>query len=88
MRSRLAYSGRIMNGRKLYVMPAITAPVVASTRPSSETSPTACSTFTTAPESLRMVCQDRVRIRYVTKNGTITSSNSAVFHLPPRNAIA
>ena len=39
------------------------------------------------PESDRIVSHDSVRIRYVTKNGTITSSSIALRHFPPRNAI-
>ena len=58
-------------------MPATTETVVSSRRPSSETIPSVWSVFTTRPESDRIVSQDSVRIRYVTKNGTITRSSSA-----------
>jgi hypothetical protein len=68
-------------------MPATTDTVVSSRRPPSESSPTVWSTFTTAPESSRIVSQESVRIRYVTKNGTITASSSALRQRPARNAI-
>ena len=58
-------------------MPATTETVVSSSRPSSERIPIVLSVLTTRPESDRIVSQDSVRIRYVTKNGTITSSSSA-----------
>ena len=45
------------------------------------------SVLTTMPESDRIVSHESVRIRYVTKNGTITSSSIAFRHFPPRNAI-
>ena len=52
-----------------------------------ETIPIAWSVFTTMPESDRIVSHDSVRIRYVTKNGTITRSSNAFLHRPARNAI-
>jgi hypothetical protein len=50
-----------MKGRKLYVMPAITAVRVASSRPSGATSPTSRSRATTQPLSDRISCQETVR---------------------------
>jgi hypothetical protein len=45
------------------VRPAITAPGVASTRPSGGTSESVCRTLTSGLESLRIVFQAIVRIR-------------------------
>ena len=68
-------------------MPATTETVVSSRRPSSPRIPTAWSVFTTMPESDRIVSHESVRIRYVTKNGTMTRRSIALRQRPPRNAI-
>ena len=54
--------------------PAITAPEVASTRPSSGTIARNWRTSTSGLESARIVFQAIVRIRYVVKNGAITAN--------------
>jgi len=76
-----------MKGRKLYVMPAMTAADVASRRPSEPRMWTSFNTDTTTPLSERIVSHASVRIRYVTKNGAMTSSRKRFFQRPPRNAI-
>ena len=68
-------------------MPVITAADVASSRPSLPRMPTCCSVCTTSPLSERIVSHASVLIRYVTKNGAITSSRKRFFQRPPRNAI-
>ncbi len=64
--------------------PAITAPEVASTRPSWGTICRNWRTFTAGLESSRIVFQAIVRIRYVVKNGATTANSSRLFHLPAR----
>src|SRR3954447_12966929 len=93
--SRLAYSGSVMNGRKLYVKPEITANGGLSswslcTRCSALStlnSPRSWKTRETGPESERIVCQARVLIKKLVKNGAITSTSSRFFHLPDLNAM-
>ena len=93
-RSRELYSGRIMNGRKLYVSPHTTARGVASSR-SSPVRPNGAVTSrtwsesrtpTTGPPSERIVFQARVRMRKLVKNGAITITSSSPRHRPARKA--
>ena len=41
----------------------------------------------TKPSSVRIVCHASVRMRYVTKNGAITSRSRRFFQRPPRKAM-
>ncbi len=77
-----------MNGRKLYVMPEITAIGVASSRKSSGTTPMSLSGPSSRPLSLRMIFQEIVRSRKLVKNGATTRNSSRFFCRPPLNAIA
>src|SRR6185312_3522124 len=88
------YSGNVMNGRKLYVSPRITADGVARIRPSVR--PSASVTVirpldfmkpTTAPRSARICRQARVRIRNEVKNGATTRANMNVRQRPAFIAI-
>jgi hypothetical protein len=95
IRSSDVYSGRIMNGRKLYVRPHTTAIGVASTRspavqPSQLVTSRTCSVLsapTTGPPSARIVFQARVRIRKLVKNGATTRIMTRFFQRPARKAI-
>ena len=68
-------------------MPAITAVRVASSRPSSPTSPIVFSVSTTKPSSARISCQLTVRSTYETKNGRMISSSMKFFQRPALNAM-
>src|SRR6478736_1930816 len=83
------YRGSVMNGRKLYVRPRITADGVASTRPSVRPSasvtvirPLDFIKLTTAPRSARICRQASVRIRNEVKNGATTRANMNVRQRP------
>ena len=67
--------------------PAITAPLVASTRPSSGTRWRNWRTSTAGLASARIVFQAIVRIRYVVKNGATTANSRSSFQRPARSAI-
>jgi hypothetical protein len=68
-------------------MPAMTAVRVASSRPSSLTSPTVLSVSTTKPSSARISCQLTVRSTYETKNGRMMSRSMKLFQRPALNAM-
>jgi hypothetical protein len=86
--SRATYRGSVMNGRKLYVMPAMTAAGVASSLNSSGRMPICLSGPSTSPESARMIFHEIVRSRKLVKNGAITRKSRTFLYWPPRNAIA
>ena len=68
-------------------MPAITAPVVASRRPSGASSPSDCMVFTTQPSSVRIVCHATVRTIRLVKNGRMISSSMRLRHRPALKAM-
>ena len=68
-------------------MPAITAPVVASSRPSSASSPRDFIVSTTQPSSVRIVCQATVRTIRLVKNGRMISSSMRLRQRPALNAM-
>ena len=76
-----------MNGSRLYVMPATTAPGVDRTRKSSPSSPRSLSGPNKSPLSARMVSQEIVRSRKLVKNGAMTRNSRRLLYRPPLNAI-
>ena len=68
-------------------MPQTTATDVASNLPSGPSTWIARRKPTTGPLSARIVSQASVLMRYVMKNGAITSSRNRFFQRPPRKAI-
>src|SRR5213083_3668420 len=68
-RSRLAYNGSTMNGRKLYTSPHTTAAGVASSRKSSGNNGSERRKPVTGPLSDRIDFHASVRTRNVVKNG-------------------
>ena len=75
--------GSVMNGRKLYVMPEMTATGVASSLKSSGTRPMPLRGPRRSPESARMIFQAMVRSRKLVKNGATTMNSSRFFCAPP-----
>ena len=64
-----------MNGRKLYVMPAMTAAGVASNWKSAGMRPMSLSGPRTMPLSDRMIFHEMVRRRKLVKNGAMTMNS-------------
>ena len=85
--SSATYSGRIMNGRKLYVSPKMTDAGVARKWNAGSSRPRSFSVPNTSPLSDRIIRQLSVRITKLTKNGRMTMNSSAVFSRPPWKAI-
>ena len=83
IRSSATYSGNAVNGRKLYVMPEMTATGLARTLKFCGTSPRFLSGPSRRPSSPRMNFHCTVRITNVTKNGTRIMKNSVDFQRPP-----
>ena len=76
-----------MNGRKLYVMPEITAIGVASSRNSGGTPGMRWIADTMGDVSARRIFQEIVRSRKLVKNGATTRNRSRFLYRPPLNAI-
>src|SRR5204863_483033 len=85
--SSATYSGRTMNGRKLYVSPLITAIGVAIRRNESSNSPQPFRVPSRKPLSARISFQESVRITKLVKKGRITSRSRTFLIRPPRKAM-
>ena len=79
--------GRIMNGTKLYAIPAITANGVSRKRAAGSTRPAAFSGPRMIESSPRMVRHPIVRSRYEVKNGATTKKRSTLRARPALKAM-